>query len=297
LGQIFFLLLVVFIFWEIFRRVPLERVLSELKNVEPIRFFSCSLLFVLLCFLVDAYTHLVLFRNFNYGLRPRQVFELRLATMLFVSLGYFYGQGGIAYIISKHAKKPVTEVVGLLAFLFFNTFHATLVFITLGAAIFLPRLGAAEKFSWLWYWIAPDWILFFLWIGFWQSRLKSFIPQVLRDGILKGFDQGKPLLYLKLISLRALMLGIISFFVWLALPSFGVQVPFLAVFSLLPIQNVAFALPTPGRYGINEGSFLLLFRLWTSESGLVAFAFLWGTTANILRSLLSLLTIRRFRSG
>ncbi len=297
LERIFFLLLVAFIFWMIFRKVPIEQVLSAFKQVEPIRFFLCSALFVLLAFLADAYTHFVLIRNFGYQLKLRRVFELRLATMLFVSLGYFYGQGGIAYIISKHARRPVAEVVGLLAFLFFNTLHATLLFITLGAAIFLPMLGVSEKFHWLWYWIVPNWVLFLVWIGFWQSRFKKFVPQILRDGILLGFDRGKPLLYLKLISLRVLMLSIISFFVWLALPSFKLSVPFPALFSLLPIQNVAFALPTPGRYGINEGSFLLLFRTWAPESGLVAFSFLWGTSSNILRSLMSLLTIRKFRSG
>jgi hypothetical protein len=295
LERIFFSLLVVFIFWLIFRRVPFDQFFESLKRVEPVRFFICSFSFVLLCFLVDAYTHYVLLKNFNYGLNLRQVFELRLATMLFVSLGYFYGQGGIAYIISKHAKKPVSEVVGILAFLFFNTFHATVFLITLGEAIFLPRLGKALEFKWLWFWIIPDWIFFFLWLFFWQSRLKNFIPKVLRDGILRGFAQAKPFLYLQMIGLRILMLCIISFFVWLAFPAFQISVPFSAVFSLLPIQNVAFAIPTPGRYGINEGSFLLLFKLWTKESALVAFAFLWGTSANLIRSFMSLITIKKFR--
>ncbi len=297
LEQIFFTLLVVFIFWYIFRKIPFAQFLQYLKAVEPVRFFACSFLFVVSAFIVDAYTHYVLFKNFNYGLKLKQIFELRLATMLFVALGYFYGQGGIAYIISKHAKRPATEVVGLLAFLFFNTFHATLLFITLGQAIFLPMLGKAHEFSWLWWWIIPDWILFFAWIWFWQSRFKNFLPETLRCGLLRGFDSGKPILYAKMIALRAIMLALISFSVWLALPAFKISVPFFAIFSLLPIQNVAFAIPTPGRYGINEGSFILLLKLWAPESGLLAFAFLWGTSANILRSLLSLITIRKFRSN
>jgi len=296
LEQIFFALLVALIFWYIFHKIPFDQFVGALKSVEPVRFFACAALFVLLAFLVDACTHHVLFKNFGYGLKLKQVFELRLATMLLVALGYFYGQGGIAYIISKHARRPATEVVGLLAFLFFCTFHATLLFITLGQALFLPRLGKAQEFNWLWFWIAADWPLFFLWIWFWQTRFKNFLPETLRGGLLAAFDRGKPVLYLKLILLRSLMLALISFSVWLALPAFKLSVPFSAIFSLLPIQNVAFAIPTPGRYGVNEGSFILLLKLWAPKSGLLAFAFLWGTTANILRSLLSLLTIRKFRS-
>ena len=53
------------------------------------------------------------------------------------------------------------------------------------------------------------------------------------------------------------------------------------------------AIPTLGKYGVNEGAFLLLFKPWAAESSLVAFALLWGTSSNILRVLASLLGLRR----
>jgi hypothetical protein len=297
IEQAILLLVVVLIFWLIFRRVPLREVLAAFKNVEPVRFVLLNILFVWSVCLIDSVAHYALFNEFKSGIGFKEMFKLRLANLLFTALGFIYSQGGMAYMASRDSKKTVTQVVSMLGFIFFCTFHAALFWVTLGMIFFLPRLGAAEGFKWLWLWIALDWPLFMLWVAFWQSRFRLKVPQSLRESILYSFDNARPALYLKIISIRAFQFLVVASFIRLAMPGMKIEVPFSALLGVLPIQGIIIALPTPGRYGLNEGAFLLLFRRWASEPALVAFALLWGTSSNIVRSLSSLIAFRKLKGG
>jgi hypothetical protein len=295
IKQIFFSALVVLIFWLIFRKVPFHDVVDKLKTIEPVRFFITSILFVLLTLLVDAYTHFVLFKEFKYELSFKDVLAFRTASMLFVSLGFLYGQGGMALLTSRWAKRGLVEVAGLLFFLFFNTLMSAVVLTTIGALVFLPWLGVSHQFIWVWGLVAPGWIGFVAWVLFWKSKYKKWVPAKWREGILRGFNEAPLKHYLALIFWRSVQFTVISVMVWLAMPSVkGLDVPFRALSALLPAQGIMITVPTPGRYGVNEGSFLFLFNNWGDKAGLVAFSFLWGTCSNILRALVSLPALRKF---
>lgn len=297
LEQVLLLLVVVFIFWLIFQKVQGREVLSAIKQVEPIRFFSFSLVFIVLTLLIDAYIHFVLFKKFQYGLSWKQVLQLRTANLLFTSLGFIYGQGGMTWLVAKESKRPIQETFGLLLFLFFNTYHSALFMVILGMIIFLPELKTLELFQWLWVWIILSFCVFILWLWFFQSRHKFIIPSRIRQSIFHGFIHSPPSLYFELIALRSIQFIITGSLVWLAMPAMNLEVPWSAVLSLIPIQGIIIAFPTPGRYGTNEAAFLLLFREWASESGLVAFSLLWGTSSNILRALLSLSSIHKLKKS
>jgi len=295
LEQIFLFLVVVFIFWLIFRRVPVEDVLIALKKVKPVRFFSLSFIFVWLALFLDSYTHYFLFNHFGVKIDLKNMFQLRLASMLLGSLGFLYGQGGLSWLVSKHTKAPLTQVVGLLVFLLFNTFFSACLLAGILGGILLVPENNSGFFLKLYPWVLASWLLFALAIGFWKSRLKNYLPKRLREGLFYGFDRAPLIRYFQLAGLRALMFSLIASFVWMAMPALEFHLPFSVVYSLIPIQGIIIAFPTPGRYGINEGGYLLLFRNWADESQLVAFALLWGTSANILRAIFSLLALRRYR--
>ena len=297
IGQAVLFLVVALIFYFIFRRVKIQEVLAAFRNVDPARFLVLNAVFVWTVLLIDAVTHFALFKYFEFGIGFKEMFKLRLANLLFTALGFVYGQGGMAYMASRDSKKPVARVVSLLAFIFFCTFHAALFWVTLGMIFFLPGLDAAGGFKWLWLWIALDWPLFIIWIAFWQSRFKDKVPTGLRESLLYSFANAKYGLYFKIISLRAVQFLVVAFFIWLAMPVMMLDVPFKALLGILPIQGIIIALPTPGRYGLNEGAFLLLFRKWASEPGLVAFSLLWGTATNVVRSLSSLIAMDKLKGG
>ena len=291
------ILLVVFIFWLIFKRVPISQVLSAIKQVEPIRFFSLNLLFILLTLLIDAYTHFVLFKKFQYGLSLKQVLQLRTANLLFTSLGFIYGQGGMTWLISRASKRSLQETLGLLVFLFFHTYYSAIFLVTLGMIFFLPKLGKEQSFKWLWIWIIMSFCLFILWLWFFKSRFKFILPSRIRQSIFYGFIHSPPSLSFELIALRSIQFIITALLVWLAMPAMKLEIPLKALLSLIPIQGIIIAFPTPGRYGTNETAFLLLFREWATASGLVAFSLLWGTSSNILRAIISLISIQQFKKS
>ena len=295
LEQLLLVGAVVVIFYFIFRRVKIQDVLLALKNVDPARFFIISFIFVATTFLVDVSTHFVLFKQFKFGFGFWEMLKLRLANLLFTGLGFLYGQGGMAWMASRDSKRPAGQVVGLLVLLFFCSFHAALFWVTLGLSVLLPSLKAEGNFKWLWLWAAVSWPGLILWIWFWQSRFKSRVPAWLRENPFFGFDHARPLQYLELIGLRALQFLVIAVCVWGAMPALDVHVPFRAVLSILPLQGIIIGIPTPGRYGVNEGAYLLLFRNWAEESRLVAFGLLWGTSGNVIRSLASLAATRKLR--
>jgi len=286
---------VALIFYFIFRRVKIEEVLGALGKVQPLRFFALSLVFVAATVLLDIYTHFALFRRFGFGFGLGAMGRLRVANLLFSSLGFLYGQGGMAYMASRDSGRPAAQVAGLLAFLFFCSFHAALLWVTLAMAVLLPMLDAARSFRWLWVWILADWPVFVIWVWFWQTRFKNYVPARLRQSILYAFEQARPARYLEFISLRSLHFFLIAACVWLALPAMGMEIPFRAVLGILPIQGIIIAIPTPGKYGVNEGAFLLLFGKWAKAANLVAFGLLWGTSANLIRSLLSLAAVRTLK--
>jgi len=294
LAQVLPFVLVVVIFYVIFKRVKVGDVLDALVDVQAARFFIIAFLFVAATLVVDAYTHFVLFQRFGYGLGLKEMFHIRISALLFTSIGFLYAQGGMAWLVSRDSKRPASQVVGLLAFLFFTNFHAALLWVTIGMAVLMPLLAAAKEFRWLWLWILADWPLFGVWLWFWRSRFKNLVPARLRQTILYGFDQARPAQYFELIALRTFQFVVIAFFTWLGMASMEIRVPFPVVLSILPIQGILIGIPTPGRYGINEGAFLLLFHQWAEGARLVAFGLLWGTSANVLRALLSLIAIRKF---
>jgi hypothetical protein len=295
LSQVLPLVLVAVIFYVIFKRVKVEDVLVALKDVEPVRFFIVALVFVLVTFAVDAYTHYVLFKRFDYGLGLKEMFKIRLAGLLFTSLGFVYGQGGMAWLISRDAKRSPAQVVGLLGFLFFANFYAAVLWITLGMAVLLRGIDIGAWSRWLWIGIIISWPLFLAWLWFWRSRFKNLVLARLRETILYGFDQAKLRLYFEIIALRAAQFFFIAVCVRLAMPAMNIEVPFRAILGVLPIQGIIIAIPTPGRYGTNEGAYLLLFRHLAEVPKLLAFSLLWGTSANILRALFSLIAIRKLR--
>jgi len=295
LEQVFLFLVVIFIFWLIFRRVPVQEVISALKKVEPVRFFSLSFIFVWLALFLDSYTHYFLFKHFGLKIDLKNMFQLRLASMLLGSLGFIYGQGGLSWLVSRYTKASLRKVLGLLVFLLFNTFFSACLLAGILGGIFLLPQNRSGFFIKLYPWILASWGFFALVIGFWKSRLKEYLPERLREGLFYGFDRASLIHYFQLAGLRALMFSLIASFVWMAMPALNLNIPFSVVYSLIPIQGIIIAFPTPGRYGINEGGYLLLFRSWAGESQLVAFALLWGTSANLLRAVFSLLALRRYR--
>ena len=295
LEQIFFFAVVVFIFWLIFKKVPVQKVLVALKKVEPVRFFSLSFIFVWTSLALDSFIHYFLFNKFQIKINYKDMFEVRLASMLLGSLGFVYGQGGLSWLVSRETKRPIAEVVGLLAFLFFNTFFSAVLFALIAGGVFLPKAGGEKIYFKIFPALLGGVVLFFIWLVFWKSRFKNKIPLRLRKGILYGFDQAPVKRYFQLIALRTIWFLILSTFVWLAMPAIDIHIEFKVLASLIPVLGIIIAFPTPGRYGTHEGGYLLLFSNWADGSKLVAFALLWGTSANILRAIFSLLAVRRYR--
>ncbi len=296
--QVILWLVVVVIFYFIFRRVPVAEVLNAFRMMNPWRFFPIVTAFVIFWFALDSYLHYWVFKRFNIKMGFRQVFEARAASTLLLGIGFFYGQGGMAYLISRKSGKPITEVVGCLLFLVFNTYHSILIMPTFGLLFFMDyfRQGLADapELRSLIILLAISWPIFFLSIAFW-SKSWNFWPRTkAKGGIWYAFDQVRLRDFAVVILLR--MLGICVWIVMIsaAMPALGLHMPIGTLFAFLPLVQLAGAIPTPGRLGTSEAVWLLLFHNIAPEHLLVAISLAWMQSVNILRYIIGLFFFRHF---
>lgn len=292
-------ILVVLIFYLIFRRVPVQEILDAFKLMNLWRFVPVIVVFVVCQIAFDAYTHYWVFKRFGINMTYREVLEARGASTLLASVGFFYGQGGMAYLVSKKTGKPISVVIGSLIFLFFNSYHTIIIMPTFGLLFFLDyfrqEMAGTMELTGLIVLLCISWPLFFLSIAFW-SREWNFWPRnrFKGGGIYHAFHNARFRDYAMVIFLRMIMALFWMLMVTAAMPALGLSLPLGILFAFLPLIQLAGVIPTPGRLGTSEAVWLIVFHNMAPEPLLVAMSLAWMQSVNVLRSLIGLFFARHF---
>ncbi len=291
-------LFVVLIFYFIFRRVPVDEVIRAFKLMNPWRFFPIVITFVAIQIAFDSYTHYWVFKRFDVRMSYREVFEARAASTLLAGLGFFYGQGGMAYLVNKKTGKPITEVIGCLFFLFFNTYHTILIMPTFGLLFFLDYfkqdLAGTQELRFLIILLAVTWPVFFLSLAFWSREWKFWPRNRLKHGMFHAFHQARFRDYATVMFLRMVITLFWIIMVRAAMPALGLEIPLGTIFAFLPLVQLAGAIPTPGRLGTSEAVWLLVFHNLAPAPLLVAMSLAWMQSVNIIRGTVGLFFVRHF---
>lgn len=288
----------------LFVKIPPGQLLDAFKKTDPLLFGAAVVGFTVLTLLLDAVAHLWVLRRFNPPISFRQVFASRGESYLLLSLGFLYGQGGMAYSISKRTLKPLGEVTGSLLFLMFNNLLALMLFPTISLIFLINRVMApdfrqSQEFATLLWWLGISWTLSVLLIVFFARDWDNPLRRRLKRGVVNAFDRARTSDYAVALSLRGVQVVNWCVFTWLGLMAFDVGLSFPMLLLLGPVIAMAAVIPTPGRMGTSQGAWILMFGHLeqVNEESLLAFSLMWTIIVNILRWLIgaaSLAANRRY---
>ncbi|MFO8056118.1 MAG: lysylphosphatidylglycerol synthase domain-containing protein, partial [bacterium] len=255
-------------------------------------------------FLLDAVAHWWVLGRFNPPMSFRQTVASRGESYLLLSLGFLYGQGGMAYSVSKRTGKPLGEVAGSLLFLMFNNFLVLLLFPTVALAVLINRVLSpgfieSQQFSTLLWWLGVSWPVSILLIVFFARDWDNPLRRRLKKGIHTAFDKATVKDYATALSLRGVQVVNWCVFSWLGLMAFDVGISFSMLLLLGPIIALAAVIPTPGRLGTSQGAWVLMFGYLAhvEPAALFAFSLMWTILVNLLRWLTGMVSLLINRAG
>lgn len=272
----------------VFRRAPLDRMIADLALINVPLFLAVIVGFSALTLALDSVTHYWLFNRFNPPLGFLDTLRCRGETYLLLSLGFLYGQGGMAYAVSRRTAKPITEVTGSVFFLMLNTLISLMVFPTLTLLFFLsataaPEFRASREWSIVARWLMISWPLIILHFVFWAKRWDNPLRRRLVGGLAGAFDQAGARDYAIALGLRFLQTLCWCAFTWLGLRAAQVHISLFDLMALGPLIGLISAVPTPGRLGPGQAAWLLLFQHKADPAALAAFSIIWVMSINIMR--------------
>ena len=282
----------------LFRRVPLSQLAEAWTRFRWLGFIGPMLAFYFILFFLDAYAHFWLVRRFASPLPYGEVLRARGASYLLAGLGLLYGQGSMAYILSRKSGRSLAEMAGIIAFLAFNTFHALLILPTFALFFFLHHeFAQTREFRSLALFAAVAWPLFAISLFFWITGRPQFIRRRLKTSLFAAFDRAQLRDYAWIILLR-----IVQSLIWigltaLALRSLDLELPATSLLLKLPLVLLIGLIPTPGRLGTTQSAWVLLFSSQAPASDLLLFSLAWTLSMNLLRWLTGLLFLRHFSSS
>jgi hypothetical protein len=110
---------------------------------------------------------------------------------------------------------------------------------------------------------------------------------------LQTFYRARPWQYLVLLLLKTPNLLAAVTVYWLALPMFGVELPFTALLTYLPLIFFLSAMPAAAKLGPSQAAWVYFFGDRAPEANLVAFSLAAHLTFLMLNALIGLLFLKR----
>jgi hypothetical protein len=221
---------------------------------------------------------------FNVPVRYGHVFAIRATTYILALLNAQLGQGGLAVFLHKRYGLPFWQITGtVLVLLLVETYQLGL-YSFLGAAL----TGEIGKSVSPWpYAVLAVLLGVLLW---YFSR-----PRTGRIGsmqILQTFFRARPWQYLVLLLMKTPNLIAAVTVYWLALPLFGISLPFTALLTYLPLIFFFSAMPAAAKLGPAQAAWVYFFGDRASADDLVAYSLAAHMTFLVMNALLGLVFLR-----
>ena len=237
-------------------------------------------------FLVDSFVVQQAVSWFNVRVPYRDILPVRATTYILSLVNTQLGQGGVALYLHRRYGLPFWEVTGTVIFISFVEVYQLALYSFVGAAAGgeLGRVAPLPVYAGL-----AAYLVFHLW---YFSR-----PRAGRLGearLLTAFQRARPGHYLRLLAYKTPNLLAAVTVHWLALPLFGMHVPFLTLLTYLPLVFFFAALPIAAAHlGPSQAAWVYFFRGYAPEAGLVAYSLAAHLTFMLMNALIGLLFLRR----
>jgi hypothetical protein len=221
---------------------------------------------------------------FNVPVRYADVLPIRASTYILTLLNTQLGQGGLAVFLHKRYGIPFWQVTGTVLVVVLVEIYQLALYSFVGATL-TGELGRSVS-PWpyaalagllavhLWYFSRPR-----------TGRLAT-VP------VLQTFFRARPWQYLVLLCLKTPNLLAAVTVYWLALPLFGVHLPYTALLTYLPLIFFFSAMPAAAKLGPSQAAWVYFFGDRAPAADLVAYSLAAHLTFQLMNAALGLAFLR-----
>lgn len=237
-------------------------------------------------FLVDTFVVQQAVSWFNVPVRYRDVLPVRATTYILSLVNTQLGQGGIALYLNRRHRIPFWEVTSTVLFVSFVEIYQLALYSFVGAAA-SGELGRGVP-VWV-YGILAGYLVGHLWY-FSRSRARGAD----RVPVLRAFRRARPTHYLLLLLYKTPNLLAAVAVHWLALPLFGMHIPFTTLLTYLPIVFFCAALPIAAAHlGPSQAAWTYFFREAAPAPSLLAYSLAAHVSFMVTNAVIGLCFLRR----
>ena len=250
------------------------------------RFLALMGPYVAFYFLVDTFVVQQAVGWFNVRVPYRDMLPVRATSYILSLVNTQLGQGGLALYLHRRHGLPFWEITGTVVFLSFVEVYQLAFYSFIGALVG-GELGRGAP-VWVYAGLAA-YLAFHLWFF---SRPRG--GRIGRARVLATFYQARPSHYLRVLLYKTPNLLAAVTVHWLALPLFGMAVPFARLLAFLPLVFFFAALPIAAAHlGPSQAAWVYFFRSSAPEAGLVAYSLAAHFAFMLMNALIGLLFLRR----
>jgi len=236
--------------------------------------------------LVDSFAVQQVVGWFHRRVPYREVLPVRATAYILALVNTQLGQGGVAYYLHRKYRIPFLEITGTVIFISFVEVYQLAFYSFLGAAG-SGELGRAAPLPV--YVALATYLALHLWFF---AR-----PRGGRAGslaVFRAFRLARPWHYLALLLYKTPNLLAAVTVHWLALPLFGMAVPFTTLLAFLPLVFFFAALPIAAAHlGPSQAAWWYFFQGHAPKENLLAYSLASHLTFMVLNAAIGVLFLRR----
>jgi len=293
------------IFYFLLRRIPLPRLLAAFDSADLPLFLALMLPNSLFYFAWDTLVLACAIRWFHAPVRYRELLPVRAVSYVVSLANTNLARATVAYYLKRQLGDRFLVLSGTVLLLVLLEFTHLALWATGG--ILASHEQLPPEVLWAPVGILAFWFLFLAYVrsevGPWRrltARLEQRWPALrgrvrLRESSLMRTFVAAPLRrWAQIIALRAPMFFVALVFHWLAVKSFGMELPFLQMMAFLPVIFMLAALPvTVAHLGTTQAAWIFLFRDFAAPEQLLAYSLGSHLTFMLARGLLGVLFLPR----
>jgi hypothetical protein len=221
---------------------------------------------------------------FNVRVPYRDVLPVRATAYILSLVNTQLGQGGIAVYLHRRHRIPFWQVTGTVVFVALIEIYQLAFYSSVGALV-----SGERKAPWGVYGVMAGYLIGHLaYFSLPRVRNASGLP------ILAAFRQARPVQYLLLLLFKTPTLLAAIVVHWLALPLFGIHIPFFTLLTFLPLVFFFAALPIAAAHlGPSQAAWTYFFADYAPGEQLLAYSLAAHFTFMLINALYGLLFLRR----
>ncbi len=221
---------------------------------------------------------------FNVAVPYRDVLPVRATAYILSLVNTQLGQGGIAVYLHRRHGIPFWQVTGTIVFIALIEVYQLAFYSAVGATV-----SREPRAPWTVYAVMAAYLAFHLWF-FSKPRGGKLgtLP------IFEAFRRAKPWQYATLLLMKTPNLLAAVVVHWLALPLFGIDIPFMTLLTFLPLVFFLAALPIAAAHlGPSQAAWTFFFQDYAPGQKLLAYSLAAHLMFMVMNAALGLLFLRR----